>query len=212
MQTSDEDDLPKRSRFYQAQIDIENLNKGGKYYTLKNSYVIFLCKFDLFGKGLPVYTFTNKCHEDDIDLNDGTVKIFFNTTNYSIAKNKKMSEFLRFVDSVNNGNFNTKDGFIKKLVDEVEVIKNNKEFEVEYMSMNATLDCAELIGEKRGLEKGKKIGELEGKKIGELEGKKIRDIETATKMLKKNEPIEKIIEYSNLSLSEVESLQQEIKK
>lgn len=67
-------------------IDIECLSKGDKYYTLKNSFIIFLCTFDLFEKGLPVYTFTNKCHEDlEIDLRDGVTKIFFNTTNHDVV-------------------------------------------------------------------------------------------------------------------------------
>ncbi len=187
MQSSNIDDLAKRSRFYQSQIDIECLSKGEKYYTLKNSFIIFLCTFDLFEKGLPLYTFTNKCHEDDtIALNDGVTKLFFNTTNHDLVSNKKMAEFLKYVNSKSNIDFQTEDKFIKKLVKEVELIKQNEEYEVEYMSLNATLDYAE--------------------QVGELKGK----TEMVIEMLKLNIPMEDIIKISKLSESMIAKIQEQL--
>ncbi len=61
MQVLAKDDLPERSRFYQSMIDMNSLEKGKrvKYNTIKTGYVIFICKFDPFGYGLPVYFFEN---------------------------------------------------------------------------------------------------------------------------------------------------------
>ena len=48
MQTSDFEDLPKRSRYYHSIIDAEHLQKGQDYSELGDSYVIFICTKDIF--------------------------------------------------------------------------------------------------------------------------------------------------------------------
>ena len=45
-------ELPKRSRFYQAMMDVDFLRKGNTYRRLPESPVLFLCTFDPFGEGL----------------------------------------------------------------------------------------------------------------------------------------------------------------
>ena len=40
--------IPRRARYYQSQIDVSELDKGIEYGELKDSYVIFICGFDLF--------------------------------------------------------------------------------------------------------------------------------------------------------------------
>ena len=80
MQTENTGELPKRSRYYQAVIDINLIKRGEDYATVKKSYVIFICTFDLFGAGRQIYHFENLCREDPaIRLDDGTEKIFLNT-------------------------------------------------------------------------------------------------------------------------------------
>ncbi|MFI3174943.1 MAG: Rpn family recombination-promoting nuclease/putative transposase [Bacillota bacterium] len=187
MQSADNDNLAKRSRFYQAHIDMDCLAKGKSYQELKDSFVIFICKFDLFDKGLPVYTFTNLCHESPkIQLKDGATKIFFNTTSHEQVKDEKMAEFLRFVNRQWDDDFSTEDEFIKNLMNKVENVKQNKDWEREYMTMSATLDNAVY------------------------QGKLERDIEIAKKMLKKNKPIEEIIEFTELPQSKIEELKEEL--
>ena len=43
--------LPKRSRYYQALLDIDLLQQGQEYDLLPPTYVIFICVFDFFTKG-----------------------------------------------------------------------------------------------------------------------------------------------------------------
>ena len=50
-QMTDTHELPKRSRYYQSQIDGSLIDKGYHYSKLKKSYVIFICTFDPFEKG-----------------------------------------------------------------------------------------------------------------------------------------------------------------
>lgn len=80
IQTTNSKNLPKRTRYYQGMIDLNAIEKGSDYMQLPQSFVIFICTFDAFGTGQQKYTFRNVCKEEpNIALNDGTVKIFFNT-------------------------------------------------------------------------------------------------------------------------------------
>ena len=65
-----------------------------------------------------------------------------------------------------------------------------------------TINTAEQKGEKIGIEKGEKIGIEKGRK----EGEKKKAMEMARLMKADNEPIDKIIRYTNLSEEEINSL------
>ena len=51
MQVLNRGNLERRSRYYQSLIDLQLLDRGMDYRKLNQSYVIFICPFDLFGKG-----------------------------------------------------------------------------------------------------------------------------------------------------------------
>ena len=55
--------LPRRTRYYQSMIDMDDLLKGADYSQLNDSFVIFVCQFDPFNADLPCYTFKNLCLE-----------------------------------------------------------------------------------------------------------------------------------------------------
>lgn len=77
MQKSDTLELPLRSRYYQGMIDLDYLEKGKEYKELPDSYIIFLCTFDLFDMGYHKYSFVPKCREvDGLELGDGTDRTF----------------------------------------------------------------------------------------------------------------------------------------
>ena len=91
-------DLPKRARYYQAMMDIDFLRPGKEYTELKNNYIIFICLHDLFGKGLPVYTFQNRCAEDNfVILGDCTTKVFLNAEKCDKIKDKELKAFMEYV-------------------------------------------------------------------------------------------------------------------
>ena len=73
--------LPRRSRYYQAHLDVTLLEIGETdFNVLNDSYMILIVPFDLFGKGKYKYTFRMQCEEDSsLGLNDGAVRIFLNT-------------------------------------------------------------------------------------------------------------------------------------
>lgn len=124
MQTTDQRNLSRRARYYQTAIDITNLSIREDYNVLPDSYVIFLCTFDFFGRGLPVYTFRNVCEEDySLPLNDGTTKIFLNSR---AAKDENVPGLKTFLEYM-NGIVDPDDSFISALEKDVKKIKENDE-------------------------------------------------------------------------------------
>ena len=49
MQISNEYNIPKRMRYYQAAIDIAFLDRGAHYKVLNDCYIIFIYLFDAIG-------------------------------------------------------------------------------------------------------------------------------------------------------------------
>lgn len=94
MQVSDTKELPKRTRYYQSAMDLEMIDKGETYKKLKKSFIIFICPFDLFGKGRHIYTFQNYCKEDKkVALGDDTAKIFLNAMGTKKDVNRELSNY-----------------------------------------------------------------------------------------------------------------------
>ena len=111
VQTTDTGELPERARYYQGAMDIDCLKSGQVYKDLKNSYVIFICIQDIFGKGLPVYTFENLCRQDSsVKLGDRTLKYFFISETCDRLLNNEQRAFMRLVSG-----FGSSDAFTDKL-------------------------------------------------------------------------------------------------
>ena len=81
MQGKNKKNLPKRSRYYQAQIDVSLLEPGCvDFNDLNDLTTILIAPFDIFGYGLYRYTFEEYCQEvPELKLNDGARRIFINT-------------------------------------------------------------------------------------------------------------------------------------
>ncbi len=155
IQTVNTSELPKRSRYYQGMIDLNLIEKGELYRKLNTSYVIFICTFDLFGKGYYRYSFENLCREDaDIALGDQAYKIFFNTSGTAGNISEEAKAFLRYV-----GGFASEDAYVRKLQDKVEKVRQNEEWRREYMM----LFMRDLENREEGKKEGKKEGILEEK-------------------------------------------------
>ena len=158
MQNSRHANLSKRSRYYQGMIDLNLLEPGDDYNKLERSYVIFICTFDLFGKGRYVYTFENRCVEElDLVLPDEAIKVFINTTG---TVGDIDEEFLGLMNYF-NGELPTK-GIAKEMQEEVNQVKKKEEWRVEYMTMMELEREKYREGRERGREEGIEQGREEG--------------------------------------------------
>ena len=190
--------LPKRTRYYQSMLDIDNLLKGEEYSELKESFIIFICQFDLFGLNLPQYTFKNICLENkELPLGDETTKIFFNSFAYDTENNLEISAFLKYI----NTKIPTND-FTKKLNNLVEESKINNKFRNDYLAMNLHDRDIRRVA----LAEGKQIGLQEGLEQGLTQGAEQKAIETAKNFIQKNIPLETIAECTGLPLEKVQEL------
>lgn len=98
--TTDKCNLPKRVRYYQSAIDNFLLDKGNNYEDLKSSYVIVICCFDPFGKGLFCYKYRNLCENDDLSpLEDGRTILFFNTCGIIKNVSDEVISFLKYIET-----------------------------------------------------------------------------------------------------------------
>jgi predicted transposase/invertase (TIGR01784 family) len=185
MQTTDKslDWLPKRTRYYQAMIDLNVLGKGKDYIELKKSFVIFICTFDPFsGNDRKIYTFTNRCHEQDgLELGDETVKIFLNSKGTIGEVDEDIDKFLAYVDG------KAAEGkFTQDVAAEVERLKQHNETRVEYMTLMMELKEQRREGRDEGIESARE--------------------ESALAMFADNLPVDKVAQYSKLSLQAVTAL------
>ena len=182
MQVSNEHNLPKRMRYYQAAIDIAFLDKSAHYKALNDSYIIFVCVFDAIGKNKPIYTFENICIEDrHTPLRDGTKKVIINAQAFRKAEDKELEGFLEYIKT---GTANTEyTGRIEKMI---QAVKNNEQARQEYRFMSGF--------------------EMDAREKGFSDGAHHKALETAKAMKDMNYPISDICTISGLSVEEVEKL------
>ncbi|MBD5545508.1 MAG: Rpn family recombination-promoting nuclease/putative transposase [Lachnospiraceae bacterium] len=136
-QNDDRKNLAKRSRYHQAEMDVSSLKPGDDFNDLKPSYVIFICTFDPFEKGLYRYTFEERCLECDMGLGDGTRKIFLNTRGREDGNvPKELVHFLKYMEqSTDEYVSDLTEESIIKLHEKVTELKTWRRLEARYMTV-----------------------------------------------------------------------------
>jgi len=184
----DKENLPKRTRYYQGMIDLDVLESGVEYQKLRDSYIIFICTFDPFGKKRSKYTFENMCLEvPGLRLDDGATKVFFNTKGNRKDVGPETKKLLDYLQSRLVSNELT-----RKLDDAVEEARRNEKWRLEYMKERVIYMEAREDGRLDGLEEGHAKGHAEGL----AEGRK----EAEAEMLVKG--VDSIIKKFHVDLSE----------
>ena len=155
MQNEKENNLPMRSRYYQSELDIAALKPGEDYNDMKPGYIIFICTFDPFGKGLYKYTFENRCLETDMPLGDKTMKIFFNTKGTNSEEvSEELLAFLAYVeDSTDSCAEKTQSETVHKIHNRIKELKKNREMGAKFMMLEELIkDAEKKAGEEGRLE------------------------------------------------------------
>lgn len=199
MQLCDKRNLLKRARYYSELIDLNTTKKGVKYNELKNLYVIFICDFDYFKKGLPQYTSKIICEEcETVSMENGVKLIVFNILEYSKIQRDDLKFLLEYI-----GTGIAMDNFTKLLEKDVEKLRDNVEWRREYM--NFYLKQQDLLDDTK--EAGIRIGEKKGEKKGERK----QNIIIAKRMFKKQTNIDFIQEITGLTKKELLKLRASVK-
>ena len=173
----DESHLPKRSRYYQGNMDLDLIQKGESYLGLKKSFVIFICTFDPIGVGRHIYTFQNTCQEDfNLTLNDERAIIYLNTRGKLDDVDESLKELLRYIENTTECNAEeSKSSLIKMLNNKVSQVKQDKRLEVEKMTLEEIL--------KKEFERGFEEGFKQGFEEGLKQARKQQAIEIAKNLL-----------------------------
>ena len=194
MQVEISSELPKRSRYYQDLMDLNLLEAGCHYKDLKRSYVIFICMKDVFKENLPVYTFENRCLENqELSLQDGTQKIFLNAAaadgEYGEQMSPKLRTFLQYLRTKHPG-----DDFTERLEERVRQVRTSAKWRLEYMKMELKLYEMHMAGREEGL--------IEGRE----EGREEANNSIVKKMYEKHYSIDEIADITGLSEEQIKKM------
>ncbi len=164
IQKTDTKNLEKRSRYYQAQLDVSLLEPGcSNFNDLNDSCMILVAPFDLFGYGLYRYTFVGQCKEiPGLTLRDGAMRIFINT--HGTDRENFSQEFLDFMEYIND----TRDVVagrseslrLKLIHSKVEKIRRSEKCGVKYMQRWEEIAYARQDGHSAGYEEARREGIL----------------------------------------------------
>lgn len=147
MQTANEGNLSKRSRYYQGMIDLNSIERGISYKELKNSFIIFICMFDPFQRGIVRYTFESMCQEiPGLAMGSDAKTIFINPFGKTAGLSEGLKSFLAYL----RGEV-IKNSFAELLDDVVQHARRHDEWRLEYMTL--------LMRDQENIEKGIEQGE-----------------------------------------------------
>lgn len=160
MQVLSHSNLPKRSRYYHSQIDMELIASGMDYDMLPDTYVIFICDFDSFGQGRYRYTYDMVCKETGKSLEDGIRTIFLNTRGSNVLEESEaMKNFLNYVKAdITESMDDFNDDYVRNLQKSVRNIKSDREMGERYMLLKDLLKDERKLGRTEGLAEGRTQG------------------------------------------------------
>ena len=128
IQTTNKSDLILRSLYYQSTTDASLLPKGKLYTALPDLLTIFICTFDAFSKGLPLYTVRNTIKElGDTEYKDKRKILLYNTRAEKNMNSEELKELLHFI----NGS-EPKSGRVRNFAVAIETIKQEGNFKEKY--------------------------------------------------------------------------------
>ena len=181
--------LPKRTRYYQAMLDTDMLQKGQDYDELSPTYIIFFCLFDFFEDSQRIYTFKRRCLENmEIELADEAAIMFLNTLG---TKGDVSPDIQSLFDYINNNTVTS--NFTREVADTIKEIKNDKKVRDSYMTYEMRM---------------KDIRE-ESLAEGEAKGKAEEKLATAKRFLDMGLSVQDVAKGTSLSIEQVEKIKAE---
>ncbi len=132
-----DEELLRKTRYFQCNIDSSIIIPGKESTKLKKSYIIFICTFDPFPDGRHLYTFENRCLENlSLTPGDETTEIFLSTKGKKDDVDDEMRDFLAYIEnSTDTCVQQTSSPLVKAIHKKVTEIKLDKNMELQYMTL-----------------------------------------------------------------------------
>ena len=154
MQKTDTHNLPKRSRYYQAQLDVSLLEPGTiNFNMLNDSVFIMVAPFDIFGRGLYRYTFEGVCREcPELSIRDGAVRVFINTNGTNREDfSQEFIDLMKYINCTTPAVAERSNSEkIAEIHRRVEMIRLRERTGVRYMQKWEEIEYARLEGKEEG--------------------------------------------------------------
>lgn len=196
MQTTDEGNIPLRSRYYQSMIDVNSLKKGQKYKQIKSSVVIFICMFDPFKKDECVYTAKTILENyPEVNFNDRRQIKIYNVSAFeklNAQRDKERRSLMEYFSTKEKGEKPSQ--LILDIENEIGTARHNQNWRQEYASYRMKMEDVFDVAQKAGFSEGYNSG-----------------IKTVAKtMLKEGDDLEKIARIVDLPVDEILKLKEGI--
>ena len=152
MQLRDEENIPRRIRYYTGTFDQTNLKAGENYNQLKDAIIIFITPFDPFGRSRYRYTFRNLCleeKENPLELGDGTTKVILNAKGSVGEISPSLKGFLDLVLGLQPPAASA-GSYADRVQKQVDIAKRNSVWRREYMNWEMTLSVERDKGRYEG--------------------------------------------------------------
>ena len=204
LQRTDEGDLPRRARMYSSYMDTGILGKGMDYRRLRDSYVVFVCKFDPFDRGEKLYHFeTVDRRHADLKTKDGRHIMFLNTRGTVGELGPDMEALFSYING-GEGSIGMETGspYVDRLDGYVRRLNMDETWRMEHMKYELSLEQRFRDGEAKGRSEGFSEGEAAGMSKGVAEEKR----RMVKSFKEQGVPLEVIAKASSLSMNEIDRI------
>ena len=210
MQTGNYNDMLLRARYYLSSSDVATTKRRTKFKDIRETYILFICKDDPFGEGIPRYTKISKFLETDrISYDDKSRNVFYNCSAWEKEGNPEVRGVLKFIYGLKP------DSSLALEMDEAaSLAKQKSELEDEYMYFSDILEDEKeeareiglAEGRAKGLEEGRAEGLAEGHAEGLEAGRHQQKIESARTAISLGLSEQQVVAISGLSPEEIRKL------
>ena len=179
MQCSPRGSLGRRFRFYQGSMDTTDLRKGDAYDRLPESAIVFVCDYDPFDLGLPVYRIEPQCEgAPEADLGFGQMWVALNCPAWREEADEPLRNLLKYVA---DGELSPGDTLVEEMADAVRAANNDEKWVSNVCAVSYVLEdlerergiamrAARKEGLRQGLEEGRQQGLEQGIEQGIEQG------------------------------------------
>lgn len=170
---------PQRARYHMSLMDAETFPKSSTWTKLPETWIIFITEKDYFKTGQPLYTVDRVVRQTGKLFKDGGHIVYV------------------------NGKYRGDDAIGRLMHDFA--CRDYRDMQDEFIKEGVRILKETDKGRKKFMEYSDKIFNM-GHKEGAREGRKKAQENTALSMLADNEPLEKILKYSRITLSALQKL------